>query len=119
MKLIGNILWLLFGGIILAIGWTLSGIVCCITIIGIPLGLQCFKFASFVLWPFGKKIMYNTSGVNFLVNLFWIVFFGWELALTSIIIGIVYCITLIGIPFGIQSMKFAQLAFMPFGARIV
>ncbi len=118
MKIIGNILWLIFGGGLLAFVWMISGLICCITIIGIPVGLQCFKFAGLVIWPFGREIRYSSSTGSFLLNILWLIFFGWELALVSFVIGIVWCITIVGIPFGLQSIKFAKLALMPFGAEI-
>lgn len=120
MRFIGNVLWFLLGGIVLAILWFLAGLLCCITIIGIPLGVQCFKFARLALWPFGQTIDYSRTGVgSTLVNVVWILFLGWELALAGFGIGVLYCITIIGIPFGVQAFKFALLALMPFGARIV
>jgi len=120
MRFIGNILWFIFGGIILAVLWFLAGLLCCITIIGIPIGLQCFKFASLMLWPFGRDIDFSRAGVgSFLLNILWILLLGWELALAAVMIGIVYSITIIGIPFGLQAFKFAKLALMPFGAKIV
>ncbi len=119
MKTFGNILWFLFGGFINWIGWMIVGLFCCITIVGIPLGLQCFKFASLSLWPFGKEIVYGTSTFSFLVNIIWILLFGWEMALVNICIGLCWCITIVGIPFGLQCFKFAKLSFMPFGATII
>ena len=119
MKTIGNILWVIFGGIFLALGWAIAGVLCCITLIGIPIGLQCFKFAGLMLWPFGKTVIYGGSTGSFLANLLWIILLGWELAVASFVIGVVYCITVVGIPFGMQSIKFAKLALMPFGAQVV
>ena len=120
MRLIGNIIWFVFGGLVLWALWLIAGLLCCVTIIGIPLGIQCFKFASLMLWPFGRDIDFSQAGFgSFLLNLLWIFFLGWELALTAAMIGVVYCLTIIGIPFGLQSFKFAKLALLPFGARIV
>ncbi|NLO35322.1 MAG: YccF domain-containing protein [Clostridiaceae bacterium] len=120
MNLIGNLLFLLLGGFALSLGWALAGLLCCLTIIGIPIGLQCFKFAGLVLWPFGREIHYRQAGaVSLLANILWLVFFGLELALASAVMGLVFCVTLIGIPFGLQYFKFARLALMPFGAVIV
>lgn len=120
MSLIGNILWFILGGIVLSLLWFIAGLLCCITIIGIPLGIQCFKFASLMLAPFGRDLDYSRSGVgSLLINILWIMFLGWELAIAAVVIGLVYCVTIIGIPFGIQAFKFAKLALMPFGARIV
>lgn len=119
MSLIGNILWIIFGGLISAVGWFLAGILCCITVIGIPIGIQCFKFSSFVLFPFGRNIDYGSmhSG-SVILNILWILLCGLELAAASCIMGVICCITILGIPFGLQHFKFAMLAFMPFGATI-
>jgi uncharacterized membrane protein YccF (DUF307 family) len=120
MKTIGNLLWLVLGGILLALGWALAGMLCCLTIVGIPLGLQCFKFAELALWPFGRQIDYSRIGaVSLLANIIWIIFCGLELALTAAVLGLALCVTIIGIPFGLQYFKFAKLALMPFGAHIV
>ena len=117
MKLIGNILWLIFTGIVSALAWLFLGLLWCITIIGIPFGKQCFKFASLSLWPMGKRV-----NVNFdkhpIANIIWLVFGGFEIAVGFLIAGLLWCITIIGIPFGKQCFKLAKLAIMPFGARI-
>ncbi len=119
MSILGNILWLIFGGIFSAIGWFLAGIICCITIIGIPIGLQCFKFAKMVIWPFGTQIDYgNLNSGSIILNVIWILFCGVELAISSLTMGAICCLTIIGIPFGIQHFKFAGLALLPFGAQI-
>lgn len=119
MRILGNIIWVLFGGLVMALGWFLAGIVCCITIIGIPLGLQAFKMAQLVFWPFGKMVDYSSMGTgSVILNILWILIFGWGLAAGSAILGLVYCITIIGIPFGLQWLKFAKLALFPFGAQI-
>lgn len=119
MSLLGNILWLVFGGLISAALWMVSGILLCLTIIGIPFGLQCFKIASLVLWPFGRDIEIGQFGAfGFLGNLVWIIFCGWWLCLDHLLFGILLCITIIGIPFGVQHFKLARLAFIPFGAKI-
>lgn len=119
MRIIGNFLWCVFGGGINAILWGLAGVICCCTLVGIPMGIQCFKFARFVIWPFGKEIYYSNHIVNFIWNLLWIFSFGWELAVISFSIGLIWCLTILGIPFGIQCFKFARLALMPFGVEIV
>lgn len=120
MNLLLNLLWFLLGGFILAALWALSGLLCCLTVVGIPLGIQCFKFAKLVLWPFGHDIQYgHGSAVSLLVNLAWLLFCGIELAFVSALLGLVFCVTIIGIPFGLQYFKFARLALMPFGAHIV
>ena len=119
MRLILNLLWLVFGGLISALGWVLTGCLWCITLVGIPVGLQCFKFASISLDPFGKEIVFDDdSAVSFLLNILWIVFGGIEMAAMNAIIGLVLCITIIGIPWGKQYFKIAKLSLMPFGARV-
>ena len=118
MSLLGNICWFLFGGILSGLAWILTGCIWCITIIGIPYGLQCFKFASLSFWPFGKEVIYSQGAFSFLVNVIWIIFFGWEMALGNLILGILWCITIIGIPFGKQFFKLSKLSLMPFGAKI-
>jgi len=119
MSLLGNLIWLVFGGIIAAIGWFASGLILCITIIGIPFGIQCFKISALVLWPFGKQVELGHFGVGgLLFNILWLIFFGWELALAHFITGLIFCITIIGIPFGLQHFKLAKLGLIPFGANI-
>ncbi len=120
MSFFGNIIWLVFGGIISAILWFVSGLILCVTIIGIPFGVQCFKIASFVIWPFGRKVEIGNFGVGgLLFNIIWLILFGWEFAVLHFVVGLIFCITIIGIPFGLQHFKFAQLGLIPFGARII
>ena len=116
MKTIGNIIWVIFGGLEMAIAYFFIGLIWCITIIGIPFGKQIWKMASLVIWPFGKKVDSN-FGKHPILNVIWIIFGGLELAIVEAIIGIVFCITIIGIPFGKQYFKLAKLCFMPFGAE--
>lgn len=118
-QVLGNVLWVIFGGLISAIGWLLAGCLCCITIIGIPIGTQCFKFARMALCPFGKKIYYGNMGSgSVILNVIWVLLCGVELALASVLMGITCCLTIVGIPFGLQHFKFAMLALTPFGAEI-
>ena len=120
MRLLLNLLWLVFGGLLSALGWVLTGCLWCITIVGIPVGLQCFKLASISLDPFGKEIVYeNESPVSFLLNILWIIFGGIEMAIANALIGVILCITIIGIPWGKQYFKIAKLSLMPFGATVV
>lgn len=119
MKPIANFLWIIFGGLILSLFWAMAGLIFCISIIGIPFGMQCFKFASLMLAPFGKEIIYANGIGSFILNIIWILFFGWELAILSLVIGVLWCLTIVGYPIGIQCIKFAKLSFMPFGAEIV
>ena len=119
MSIVGNILWFIFGGFVMFILWVAIGIAWCVSIIGIPVGIQCFKFAGFVLWPFGRKVVYGQNMGSFLLNLIWIIVFGIALTVISALIGLVFCLSIIGIPFGLQFFKFAKLSLMPFGATIV
>lgn len=118
MKPLGNILWFIFGGLWLGLEWLIAGLLLCCTIVLIPAGLQCFKLAGLAFFPFGKEIAYGGGTGSFILNLIWLVLFGWEIALTAVIAGIIMFITIIGIPFGRQSFKIAKLALMPFGSRI-
>lgn len=119
MNFIGNIIWLIFGGLIACIAWSIAGLILCITIIGIPFGAQCFKIALFVLWPFGKEIELGNFGAGgLLLNIIWLIVFGWEFAVAHLVIGLLFCLTIIGIPFGLQHFKFAKLGLIPFGATI-
>ena len=117
MRLIGNLLWFVFTGLLSAIAWLFAGVVWCITVIGIPFGVQCFKMARVSLWPFGTRI--NTNfGKHPIANVIWIIFCGWELTVGFVLMGILWCITIIGIPFGKQCFKLATLALSPFGAAV-
>lgn len=119
MSCLGNFLWFIFGGFISGFSWMLAGCLWCISIIGIPYGIQCSKFASVSFFPFGKEIIYGGGTVSFLVNVIWILISGIPLVLEHITLGCLLCITIIGIPFGMQQFKLAKLALMPFGAKIV
>lgn len=119
MSLLGNILWFCLGGWFFGLIWLLAGCIWCITIIGIPIGLQCFKFASLSICPFGKDIIYGNGTFSLVVNIIWICLFGLEMAIIHLAIGCIFCITIIGIPFGKQCFKLAKLSFMPFGASII
>lgn len=117
MKIISNIIWFFLGGIWLFLAWCLFGLVLCLTIVGIPFAKQCFKIAVLSLMPYGKKVVLDYSK-HPVANLLWVVFFGWELGLIHLFAGIINCITVIGIPSGIQCFKIMKLAFFPFGAKI-
>lgn len=120
MSILGNLIWFLLGGFIPALLWFFFGLLWSVTIIGIPVGVQCFKMASLQLFPFGKDVSYSSMGAgSLLVNILWILVGGIELAIVNITIGILLCITIIGIPFGLQNFKMAKLSLMPFGAKII
>ena len=121
MQLIKNIIWWIFGGIETAFEYAVSGVLLCITIVGIPWGLQCFKLAMLMLLPFGSEISESESSsacLGCVGNALWILTGGWVIALTHALFGVLLCITIIGIPFGLKHFEFARLAFMPFGTDI-
>lgn len=122
MSLIGNLIWFIFGGLLLGIGYLFGGIVLCFTIVGIPFGLQIMKLGLFAMWPFGGEVVpgNNASGcLPLLLNVLWIICGGIEVALTHLALGIVFSITIVGIPFGMQHFKLMMLALMPFGHEVV
>lgn len=119
MSFLGNLLWFIFGGFIAALGWFFVGILWCITIIGIPVGVQCFKFAALSMWPFGKEVDYSGGTASTIINLIWLLLGGIELALMHAVIGLLLYITILGIPFARQHFKLARLALLPMGSRIV
>ncbi len=113
---IGNVLWLIFGGLEWCIGLFLEGILCCVTIILIPVGIQMFQLGKFVLWPFGKDVVdAKPSGFKAFCNFFWAITGGWLNALLFCLCGLLLCITIIGIPFGKQYFKMAKFIIWPLG----
>lgn len=122
MNTIGNILWLIFVGIWLAITFVIAGILMFILIITIPFGIQAFKLAGFALWPFGRHVVYTerlASPLHIIGNVIWLVFGGLALAIQCLIGGAILCVTIIGIPFGIQAFKMIPITLMPFGAEVM
>lgn len=122
LSLVLNIIWLVFAGIELAIGYAIAGAVMCVTIIGIPFGIQAFKLAAFALLPFGRAVVPNPDSsaiASTIGNVIWLLLAGWWLALAHILFGIVLCITIIGIPMGIACFKMVGMALWPFGRRVV
>ena len=117
MKTIGNIIWFIFIGLWSGLGFFFGGLIFCITIIGIPFGLQLFKLAKLVFLPFGKEPKLHFEAHPF-ANIIWLIFFGIGQFIGYCIIGLVFCITIIGIPFGKQCFKMAKLAATPFGAEV-
>ena len=118
MRFIGNVLWFVCAGLWLWIGWSLAGLLWCVTIVGIPWGVQCFKFAKLMAAPFGKEIIYGGGLGSLILNILWLCISGLPLCIEAAAIGAVLCITIVGIPFGKQCFKYAQLALMPFGASV-
>ncbi len=118
MQVIGNIVWILLGGIWTALGWCLAGVLFYVTIIGIPLGRQAFKMAKLTLAPFGREVVFGGGAPSLLANIVWVVVIGlWE-ALAYVATGALFCITVVGIPFGLQLFKMAKLSLLPFGAQV-
>lgn len=122
MRLLGNILWLLFGGIVVAIQYFIGSIILMITIVGIPFGIQTLKMAALALWPFGRdtRVQNRASGCLYiLMNIIWLLCGGLWIAVTHALFGAFLCITIIGIPFGLQHFKLTAIALSPFGRDIV
>lgn len=119
MGCLGNVLWFLCGGFLGGLGWTLAGCLWCITVIDIPVGMQCFKIAGLAFFPFGKEVAYGGGTMSFLVNMVWLVVSGIYLAVEHTVFGCILCVTIVGIPFGIQHFKLAKLALMPFGSDVI
>ena len=121
MKLILNVIWLVLCGIWEAIAYALVGLVCFVLIITIPFGIASFRIAGYVLWPFGRQIAPKpTAGAGALIgNIIWIVLFGWWLAITHLVTGVLLCLTIIGIPLGLANFKIIPISLMPLGVEIV
>ncbi len=117
LRFLSNLLWILLGGLWLAIFWAIGGLLLCITVVGLPFGLQCFKMSRLSFAPFGKKVDLNVAA-HPIANTLWAVIGGWEMALAYLLFGILNCITIIGISRGVQCFKFMKLALFPFGAKI-
>ena len=118
MRFLGNVIWTLLYGFWAAAAHFLIGIIMCATLILIPFGIQHLKIARYVIWPFGKAV-YIDFDRHPIMNILWVVFGGAEMALAFILVGVILCITLIGIPFAKKFFKLASLAFLPFGADVV
>lgn len=118
MSILGNILWFILGGFLLGMGYILVGFLFCITIIGIPFGYQLMKLGVLAMFPFGQTPEFDPMSMGCLslvFNILWILIGGIELALAHVALGLIFCVTIIGIPFGLQHFKLAKLALMPFG----
>lgn len=121
MNLIGNIIWLVFGGILVFLEYMIAGLVLCLTIIGIPFGIQCFKIGMLALFPFGQQVREvsgDTGCLSTVFNVIWIVIGGIWIALTHLVFGIILAITIIGLPFAKQHFKLMSLSLTPFGKEV-
>ena len=121
MRVILNVIWLIFAGLWLALAYMLAGIMAFILIITIPFGFAAFRIAAFTLWPFGRRVVRRTdAGAGSTIgNVLWIILFGWELALVHVFTGIAQCLTIIGIPLGLANFKLIPVSLTPLGREIV
>lgn len=119
MKFLGNLLWFVVAGFWLWLGWSLAGLLWSITIIGLPWGVQCFKFAALMAAPFGKDVEYGGGVASLIFNVIWLAVSGLPLCVEAAVIGGILCLTVVGIPWGLQCFKYAKLALMPFGSSVV
>lgn len=118
MTLLGNIIWLIFGGFVSGVGYILGGLTLCLTIVGIPFGWQTIKLGVATMTPFGKKDIVSpdySNPVNTIFNVIWLLLFGWEIALSHLLHGLILAITIIGLPFAKQHFKLIPIALFPFG----
>jgi len=121
VNLLLNLIWLIFGGFIVALAYLLGGILLCITIIGIPFGIQCFKLAGLALWPFGSEIREKeppSGALAVIMNIIWILLPGLELAIFHLVLALAFAITIIGLPLAAQHLKMTRLALLPFGFEV-
>lgn len=121
MNLLLNIIWLILGGFIVVIAYLLGGILLCVTIIGIPFGIQCFKLAGLALMPFGREVREKeppSGALAVIMNVIWIILPGLELAVFHLIMALLFAITIIGLPLAAQHLKMTRLAILPFGFEV-
>ncbi len=122
LRLLGNVIWIVFGGFILALEYLVAGLILCLTIIGIPFGLQAIKLGVLALLPFGNTTIISAQSnglLSLVMNILWIILGGIWISLTHLVLGLVFCVTIIGIPFGLQHFKLMVIALVPFGRKIV
>ncbi|MBE9374033.1 YccF domain-containing protein [Saccharopolyspora sp. HNM0983] len=121
MRLLLNLIWLVFGGLVMALGYAFAGLLLAITVVGIPFAIASLRTARFALWPFGRRLVDDpgSGGWSTVGNLLWLVLAGWWLALGHITAGIASCLTIIGIPLGIAHFKLVPVSLLPMGRRIV
>jgi len=118
MSCLGNIIWMIFGGFVAGLGYIIGGLLVCLTIVGIPFGVQAIKLGVATMSPFGREIVPNqnaSDSAHVVLNIIWAILFGWEIALAHLVHGLILYITVIGIPFGNQHFKLIPLALAPFG----
>ena len=121
MSILGNIIWLIFGGLLSGLGYIFGGLMLCLTIVGIPFGIQSMKLGVATFAPFGKELVETenaNSTLRVVFNVLWIVFFGWEIAIAHLVAAVILAITIIGIPFAKQHVKLIPMALLPFGREL-
>ena len=119
MSFLLNIIWVICGGWLTSLSWLVLGLLWSITVVGLPLGMQCFKFAKLTAGPFGKTVQSGGGMGSLLFNILWVILTGIPMALEHAATGLLLCCTIIGIPLGLQHFKIAKLAFMPFGTTVI
>jgi uncharacterized membrane protein YccF (DUF307 family) len=121
VRTLGNILWFVLAGWWLALGYVVAGVIACILIITIPFGIASFRLAGYVIWPFGRTVVWRRRAGAWSVigNVIWVIVMGWELALGHLVAGALLCLTIIGIPFGVACWKMVPLALLPLGREVV
>lgn len=124
MKFLGNILWMFFGGLVTAVEYVVASFLLMCTIVGIPFGIVTLRIGLYVLWPFGSKVVDKPSSANYgclnlVMNIIWIIAGGLVIWLTHIALGLLLCLTIVGIPFGRKQFTLARLALAPFGKEVV
>jgi len=121
MSLLGNIIWLIFGGLLTGLGYIIGGLGLCLTVIGIPFGVQSMKLGVATFAPFGKELVERPGGnspLRVVLNIIWIIFFGWEIALAHLVHAGILAVTIIGIPFALQHIKLIPMALLPLGRSL-
>lgn len=122
MRIIGNLIWLIFGGVAIAVEYAIASLLLMLTIVGIPFGLQTLKMGMLALWPFGSEVVYkgSTPGcLHTIMNLIWFFIGGVWICLSHVAMGVLFTITIVGFPFALQHFKLAGLALTPFGREVV
>ncbi|MBS1248862.1 MAG: Inner membrane protein YccF [Chloroflexi bacterium] len=121
MNLLGNIIWLIFGGFLTGLGYIIGGLLTCLTIVGIPFGMQAIKIGVATMAPFGTEIVPTEKAnrpLRVIFNMIWLILFGWEIAVAHFVHGIILAITIIGLPFAKQHFRLIPLALFPFGQEL-
>ncbi len=124
MRLLGNLIWLVFGGLVMGLAWWLVAVLCALTVVGIPWAIAAWRIGAFSFWPFGRTVVDKpggaiAAGLRGIGNIIWALLFGWWLALGHLAAALLCALTIIGIPFALQHLKLAGLAFLPYGRQIV